>query len=207
VMLEHILAQELRWQGLVRLIIPVFIGAELGGATAVAAADGGPAHGDWFADGSRPEPAVDEPVDSVSRAVREHMDDLGLGSPHFPHVTAKGLIEELTKVQATFVAGKRAAALAGVVERIAKGVADDEALEAGAAAGGGGGGGGGGGAPAASAAALAARVAELEADVAALRTELTLRPERPPAAAARPSKTAAVAPEGRTRQATSCLCM
>lgn len=195
VMLEHILAQELRWQGLVRLVIPVFIGSELGGAAAVAVSDGGPAHGDWFADGSRPEPAVDEPVESVARAVREHMDDLGLGSPHFPLVTAKGLIEELTKVQATFVRGNRAAALADVVDRIAKGVADDVALEAGPAAA------GGGGAPAA-AAALAARVAELEADIVALRTELTLRPERPPLGL----RAAAVAPDDASAFGKTKLC-
>jgi hypothetical protein len=161
-----------------------------GGAAAAAAANGGPVHSDWFADGSRPDPAVEEPVESVARAVREHMDDLGLGSPQFPLVTAKELIEELTKVQATFVRGERVAALADVVDRLAKGIADDVALEAGPTA-------AGGGAPAgADAAALRVRVAELEADVAALRTELTLRPKQQAATAARSSSAAAVAPEG-----------
>ena len=112
VLLEHQLALEFKERGLIANIYPVLIGQ-------VKIEDGETIHSRFTRDGSAP--AFMDPevfVESVNKAVVQHLDRLALGTPLLPELSVAETYRKMMKYQAFYLEGNFAAKFTELIQHV-----------------------------------------------------------------------------------------
>lgn len=108
VLLENQLANELRSLQFIERIFPVLIGDYDSNTDS---------YSDFFKTGCFPR-CPDVSVKAVLSDVRTHMSSQALGSPLFPDITVKALMEAISSCQGGFLRGKKDEAMRDIVDKI-----------------------------------------------------------------------------------------
>jgi ankyrin repeat protein/serine/threonine protein kinase len=110
VLLEHLLALELKQLNMISRIFPIFIGARTTDEKNCCAPF------DWSSLRNMP----DVCVQSVQDKVAKHLERLGLGSPYFPCLTVKEVVDQITINNGRVLAGDIDEQLAMIADRISR---------------------------------------------------------------------------------------